>query len=74
MNQAFQFDVVIEKRSNGGVIQEDVWTTGSQETRARRRLLDHYHDAGYWVRQITCVQSMPCPPPTDKFGGPPDVS
>jgi hypothetical protein len=61
MNTAFLFDV--EAYKGEGETREDragqMVATGSQETRARRRLLDAIHTEGWVARSLVLVDSKP---------------
>lgn len=63
MNQRFTFAVEVYKQD--GSTQDEgpatvvVTTTGSQETRARRRLLEALHARGAFARQVTLVEARP---------------
>lgn len=63
MNMAFLFEVEYYP-ANGSKEQtatSKAVATGSQETRARRRLLDTMHKNGLYARKVTLLDSQPAP-------------
>lgn len=65
MNQEFLFRVAAYPRDLEGDARKEqtkvgeLVSTGSQETRARRRLLRHLHDQGFMAARIDLVAFRP---------------
>lgn len=67
MNQRFDFLVIVQPapgtRTPPGELNPEqelqLSATGSQETRARRRMLAAVYDAGCTARHVTCIGSAP---------------
>lgn len=65
MNQEFLFRVAAYPRDLDGEARKEqtkvgeLVSTGSQETRARRRLLRHLHDQGFMVAKVTLLAHRP---------------
>lgn len=60
MNQNFVFQVASYRKEDETQVRIGViGTSGSQETRARRRVLDHLHAKGWFVGAMKLVHSEP---------------
>lgn len=65
MNQEFLFRVAAYPSNLDGEARKaqtsigELVSTGSQETRARRRVLRHLHDQGYMAANITLLAHRP---------------
>lgn len=60
MNQVYFFNATVYKADNKAAQEKAaVATTGSQETRARRRVLDGLHASGLIVRKLELVAFRP---------------
>lgn len=55
MNTEYLFDCVIEHKQSGLLYAAYFTATGSQETRARRRLLEGFYQQSFFAREVVCV-------------------
>lgn len=65
MNQIFTFDVVVYPATSNTAHSTNAITTvessGSTETRARRRMFDRLHASDLMVKQVTLAHVRPAP-------------